>query len=142
MLNLEQKFERETKSLKDETKVLREETNGLRNKIASLEATSKQKRSIGTIDSIYPYDNFESDIPVDSLDDIADFWYNKGRTPRTLVSFVFKEFLSHCISHFNLIFFSLQSTFADQVSVVLGQIKTYLEAENTRVDDILNALVI
>ena len=97
MFNLEQKLrqelERETKSLKDETKslkdktiLLEEENVELRNKIASMEATSREKRSIGTIDSIDPFDTLESDMPIDSLDDIADLSHYKGRTPRSLVS--------------------------------------------------------
>ena len=84
MFNLEQKLEQK---LERETKLLREENNELRNKIASMEATSKQKRSIGTLDSIDPFDTFESDMPIDSLDDIADLSHYKGRTPRSLVSF-------------------------------------------------------
>ena len=89
MFNLEQKtksLEDETKSLKDKTILLEEENIVLRNKIASMEATSKQKRSICTIDSIDPFDNFKSDIGVNSLDDIADLSYYKGRTRRSLVS--------------------------------------------------------
>ena len=72
--------------MEEETKVLKEENVELSNKIASMEATSKQKRSIGTLDSIDPLDTFESTMPIDSLDDIADLSHYKGRTPRSLVS--------------------------------------------------------
>ena len=67
-------------------KSLEKENVELRNRIASLEATSREKRSIDTVDSIDPFDTFESDIQIDSLDDIVDLSHYKGRTPRSLVS--------------------------------------------------------